>query len=86
MQYVSLLNVDLCLLHSDPDPFSQPMAKARVLYVYVIPFFVSAALPRSRTVAIWAVGMKIKKKKKKKHWAQYRAEIVFSCVKSRDHV
>ncbi len=46
-------------MHSDPDPDSQPIAKARVLrYVYVIPLFVLAALPRSRTVAICPTGKK----------------------------
>ncbi len=56
------MNVELCILHSDPDPDYQPIAKAPVLYVYVIPLFVSAALPRSRAVAIWHAGMKRKKK------------------------
>ncbi len=48
------------MLHSDPVPDSQPIAKAPVLYVYVIPLFVSAALPRSWAVAIWPAGMKRK--------------------------
>ncbi len=39
---------------------SQPIAKAPVLYVYVIPLFVSAVLPRSRAVDIWPAGMKRK--------------------------
>ncbi len=54
------MNVEICILHSDPDPDSQPIAKAPVLYVYVIPLFVAAALPRSRAVAIWPAGMKRK--------------------------
>ncbi len=53
-----LLNVELCILHSDTDPDSQPIAKARVLHVCIIPLFVSVALPRSRTVAICPTGMK----------------------------
>ncbi len=52
MQYVSISNVDLCILHSDPGSASQPIAKAHVLYVYVIPLFVLAALPGSRAIAI----------------------------------
>ena len=45
-------------MYADPDPESQPIAKAHVLYAYVIPSFVSAALPRSRAVAICPTGMK----------------------------
>ena len=58
MQYISISNVELCILHSDPDPDSQPIAKAHALYVYVIPLFVSAALSRSRAIAICPTGMK----------------------------
>ncbi len=57
VQEVSILKVNLCSLHSYPDPDSQTMAKARALYVYVIPLFVSV-LARSRTVAICPTGMK----------------------------
>ncbi len=57
---VPVINVELCILHSDPDPDSQPRAQAPALYVYVIPLFVSAVLPRSQTVAIWPAGMKRK--------------------------
>ena len=38
------LNVELCILYADPDPDSHPIAKAPVLYVYVIPLFVSAEM------------------------------------------
>ncbi len=57
---ISVLNVELCILHSDPNSDSQPIPKAPVLYVYVITLFVSAVLPRSRAVAIWPAGMKRK--------------------------
>ncbi len=53
-----MLNVELCILHSDPDPDSQPIAKTPVIYVLRNSLFVSAALPRSR--AIWPAGMKRK--------------------------
>ena len=33
------------------------LAKAHVLYVYIIQWIVSVALPGSRTVAIWVIGM-----------------------------
>ncbi len=36
-----------CLLHSNPDPAFQPIAKANVLYVYIIPSFVLAVLAKS---------------------------------------
>ncbi len=55
---VLLLNDGLLFKHSDPDPAFQPVAKAHVLYVYVILPFVSAALPRPRAVAICPAGMK----------------------------
>ena len=73
---ISILNVELCILHSDPDPDSQPIAKARVLYVYVYFQFVSAALPRSRAVAICPTHIK-----RGKHRAQCCAEVGFSCIK-----
>ncbi len=43
-----------------PDAAFQPIAMARVLYVYTIQQSVSAALPSSQAVAICPTGMKMK--------------------------
>ncbi len=53
-------HIELCTLHSDPAPRFSANSKGACLYVYGIPLFVSAALPRSRAVAIWPAGMKRK--------------------------
>ncbi len=49
-----------CILHSDPNPACQLIAKVHVLYVYVILSFISAALPRSRAIAICPTDMERK--------------------------
>ncbi len=63
---------DRAISWSDPDEAFQPIAKARVINVYVILSFVSAAVPRS--VAICPTGMK------GKHWDECCLEMGFSCV------
>ncbi len=47
-----------------------------MLYVYVIPLFVSAALARSRAVAIWHAGMK-----RKNILRNAELKMAVSCVK-----
>ncbi len=60
VQYISLFERWTFVYRTDPDSASQPIAKAHVLYVYVILSVISAALPRSRAVAICPTGMKKK--------------------------
>ncbi len=49
--------MNFLLSYSDPSAAFRPIAEARVLYFYIIQQIVSAALPRSRAVAICRTGM-----------------------------
>ncbi len=54
--------MNFALLHCDPNPAFQPIGEVHVLYVYMIPLFISSelTLTKVQALAIRAASMKRK--------------------------